>query len=831
MGFFDWIRKGIENIGKSVNQAIAGFERTTGIDIPVVGTDLSKEKKTSPKPTQPQKPSLSQQKAIEEARKYFESGGTYKPSPFKTKSKPQPQSRIETPKKKYRVVLGTTAHKRQIKEIEEQIGSPVKVVTTPEGKIAVEFESEKPVESVKVTPLEVIRKEEEEKRKTELARKIYEKTSPLEKIGLHAHTLLSGSWADYLASWIPGGKKPEDVVVSRIKEMLPGEIEKEHKIRIPVVSDISQLITGKPVEVGMKDQIGYVVESMVEQPGTEFGAWYLTGAGVGAVGGIASKSTKVASVVSKVGGVVSKVPGSRIITKITKPVVSTMVKHPRATAVALVGGTEAVKGGLMYKELKAKGVPDVEIAEQITSSVSKDLLDIAGFGLGLKHGLESTLKTTKTYEIVGRKTKEGTMRLVVGEEEGLEGVEGKILKRFTKTEKWIEPMPREEWMKAIKHGKVIKETPDYIIKEYKGYEYLISKHPTGLPTKKLDELGLIDILRVEKKDYLKLGVIKSGKYKGMEVFVRKGVGIPVEISTPEEVSGWRPTVFKGKGSKSDVLKDLAEYYRQQKLAEDLELAKKITEAQNQQLRAMEEASKQILGMSDEGISGAKEVTTSSGSLLMEPPKETGFVKLEPVAYPGSQIPEEVLTPFAIEFTETVKPTIPFIPAPVITTPTPKTTQKLEPELLTAQKIEPKTTQRQRQKQRQREKVEEKKRGEEKPFIPSPVPVEVITPKQREDLFTPLPTDTFLPPTEKITPKETLIPEEVPIETIPGIPGLPLPLLFPERPKGGVGKFKIKETEIFGFETKYEPSLLGILLGKKRKKRKVDLFTGFEIRGI
>jgi len=31
-------------------------------------------------------------------------------------------------------------------------------------------------------------------------------------------------------------------------------------------------------------------------------------------------------------------------------------------------------------------------------------------------------------------------------------------------------------------------------------------------------------------------------------------------------------------------------------------------------------------------------------------------------------------------------------------------------------------------------------------------------------------------------------------------------------------------------TKYEPSLLGILLGKKRKGKQ-KLFTGFEIRGL
>lgn len=205
--------------------------------------------------------------------------------------------------------------------------------------------------------------------------------------------------------------------------------------------------------------------------------------------------------------------------------------------------------------------------------------------------------------------------------------------------------------------------------------------------------------------------------------------------------------------------------------------------------------------------------------------------MEPVV--SKTIPEEVITPVAIEFTETIKPTIPFIPVPIIT-PTPKIDQTLKLDIITPQevreksRISQKTTQGFRQKQGGRQRQHEREGEEPTPVIPSPV--EIVIPKPEEDLLIPVITDTSTPPKEETIPKKELIPEEI-IPPLGGIPSLTLPILFPERPKGGLGKVKIKDTEIFGFETKYEPSLLGILLGKKRKRKKIDLFTGFEIRGI
>jgi len=46
----------------------------------------------------------------------------------------------------------------------------------------------------------------------------------------------------------------------------------------------------------------------------------------------------------------------------------------------------------------------------------------------------------------------------------------------------------------------------------------------------------------------------------------------------------------------------------------------------------------------------------------------------------------------------------------------------------------------------------------------------------------------------------------------------------------VSKIALEDFKMFRQVTKYEPSLLGILLGKKRKGKE-KFFTGFEIRGI
>jgi hypothetical protein len=758
MGFLDWLGQGLSQIGKAINEKIAGFEKATGIDIPFVG--IAKEeisKPPTPSPASTQAPS----KQIEQAKQYFETGKTV--NPFQ----PQPQQtqQMSIAPKTYRVELGTQPHQKQIEEIKQQVGGG-RVVATPEG-IAVEFESTSPPKEVKVTPYEEIIKQQEQEKLKQQVSEIYEKASPLEKLGLHAHAFFSEKGLEYLWSYLPGGKSPEDVVKEKMIEA----------VKTPQEKYVVQTAVG----------------SLVGSPPGIIGTSMLVGAGTGAViGKVAPTIASKVPVVAKVGQVIAE--------------------HPTATKVVTgiaLGGIETGKGAVMYKTLEAKGVQKEEIAEKIGAEVSRDVLAMVGFGYGFKYGLEKTLPKPK-LEVVGRRAEEKTLKLVAGREEGIP--EGKIAQiKIPQTEKFVEAQPTKEWMEAIKKGKIVEETPDYIIKEHKGYEYLISKKPTGLPTQKLGEEGLIDVLRVEKTGYLKLGVAKEGKYAGMEVFVRKGAGIPVTFEQPSGAEEFKPTVFKPSGKPSPILKELAESYKASKLAEDMKLAEKISGTEIQQMRAMEEATKDMLRVKP--IEETTKEVTSGGLKLLTETKETGFVPLEPV-----------VSPVALEFVP--EPTVSFI-TPALITPTliPRT-QVTKAREITKQEL----------------KVMEKT---EKSFKPKPTPIEIEKP---EDIFKPTPTiipkplkeDTIItqafkteeiitPKTEeKLTSKEISKPKPTPIET--SIPSSPLPILFPELPKGSVSKATLEDLRMFKQMTKYEPSLLGILLGKKRKGEQ-EFFTGFEIRGI
>ena len=80
MGFLEWL-------GKKVNEGIAWFERKTGVDIPFVGTDLSKERKIEPASysttisKQQVKEIEKQQKQIKELAKKISLGHQTAPSP------------------------------------------------------------------------------------------------------------------------------------------------------------------------------------------------------------------------------------------------------------------------------------------------------------------------------------------------------------------------------------------------------------------------------------------------------------------------------------------------------------------------------------------------------------------------------------------------------------------------------------------------------------------------------------------------------------------------------------------------------------------------------
>jgi len=771
MGFFDWITQGLSQIGKSINEKIATFEKKTGIDIPFLGLTKEQIQAYREAPQTPQTQSI-QTPPQPIAPGYSITTGQPVQSPQPTQLKPTT----------WTIDLGQNPHPKQIQEALNQTGG--KVVVTPQGNVTVEFQSTIP-KTVTITPKEEILKEEEHQRNIQIAEQIYEKASPLEKAGMYAHTFMSSGW-ELLGSLLPGGKTPQDIVKQQIVKSLETP-QTEYVIKEGVIGSL----TNNPIGNALVGE--------------------LVGLGAGTVIG---KATPF---------VAEKIP------QVAK-VGEFFVKHPTLTKTITYGGfagLEGLKSYQTYKTLESQGVPKEEIAEKIVGDVGRDVTLFVSIGHGFKMGLEQSLR--KEYEVIGRYGEEKTATLGYYKEPMPEGKEAKLIYQEAKT---VTPQPAEDFIKAVKEGKIVEETPGYpkfITKEYGGGQYKIIEKYTTAPVEEPKEL--VDVLRFEKSAYLQAW--KSGEegFKGAKLFSRKFIDIPVKVVTPtpseEPIAGfYKPTSPKG-----DVLKELAESYLQSKIAEDTKLAQQIAGTQIQQMRAIEEATKGILGKAtEEAGAGVKEVTTSGGQTLISIAKETPeTVEHYITVVPTPIIYREPVTAPSITPVGLI-PTIVTTPTKEELKPTPKislepTIEKIEAENL---KIIPKLE------TKEKEKITELEPITIKIEIP-PEPVKPITPIP----YTP--TIVVTPPKEEIAPKEkielaitpqkeiTPKPKETKVST-PKIKGINLPLFYPSFPKGSVSKFTIDEKQFFKQMTKYEPSLLGIMFNIKRRENK-GLFTGFEIRGI
>jgi hypothetical protein len=766
MAFFDWITQGISQVGRAVNEKIASFEKKTGIDIPFVG--LTKEQIQTSQQTPQTQPVQTPPQPIVPG--YSITSGEPIQSSQPTQLKPTT----------WTVDLGPNPHPKQIQEALSQTGG--KVVVTPQGNVTIEFQSTIP-KPITITPKEEILKEEQHQRNIQIAEQIYEKASPLEKAGMYAHTFMASGW-ELLASLLPGGKTPQDVVKQQIVKSLETPqteyVLKEGVVGSLISNPVGNILVGELVGFGAGNVIGKATPFIAER----------------------------VPQVAKVG--------------------EFFVKHPTLTKTIAYGGfagLEGLKSYQTYKKLESQGVPKEEIAEKIVADVGRDVTLFVSFGHGLKAGLEKTLK--QEYIIPYRYGEEKSATLGFYKESLPQGKEAKLIYHETKT---LTSQPTEDFIRAIKQGRIVEKTPEYIIKEYGGYYYpmIKVKGQTNIPTQELKE-GLIDVLRGEKSLYVQAW--KSGEegFRGVKLFSRKAIDIPVRVETPstsnEPIAGFYKPSTSPKG---DVLKELAESYLQSKIAEDTRLAQQIAGTQIQQMRAIQEATKNILGKATEGA-GVKEVT-SGGQALISIAKETP----ETAEYYITAVP----TPFI--YREPL--TIPITPAGLIPTivttptkeelkPTPKISLKpniveIEPENI---KIMPKLETKEKEKIFELEPTtikieitpEPAKTTTPIPYTPTRVitpPKEEITPKEKIELA--------ITPQEKITPKpkETKVPSRK-------IKGINLPLFYPSFPKGSVSKFTIDEREFFKQMTKYEPSLLGIMLNIKRRGKGKEWFTGFEIRGI
>jgi hypothetical protein len=751
MGLFSQIRHGFTQVREAVSERIARLERRTGVDIPFVG--LTREEiqasrqipQTEPTPTQPSQP-----------------------------VQPEPTT--------WKIDLGQDPHPRQIQEALRQTGG--KVVVTPQGNVTIEFQSATP-RPVIITPKEEILKEEQRQRNIQIAEQIYEKASPVEKVGMYVHTFLASGW-DLTASLLPGGKTPQDVVKQQIVKSLETP-QTEYVLREGVIGSLTSNPVGNVLLGG------------------------IVGFGAGKVIGKASPY------------VAEKIPQLARVGQF-------FVEHPRLTKTITYGafvGLEGLKSYQTYKTLESHGVPKEEIVEKIVADVGRDVTLFVSFGYGFKAGLEKTLK--QEYIIPFRYGEEKSATIGFYKEVLPQGREAKLIYHETKT---VTPQPAEDFIRAIRHGKIVEKTPQYIIKEYRGYYYPMIKveGQTNIHTQELKE-GLIDVLRGEKTAYIQAW--KSGEegFRGVKLFSRKVIDVPVRVETKSSQNEFIAGFYKPSGkTKRNVLKELAESYLQTKIAEDTKLAQKVAETQVQQMRAIEEATKNIFGKATEKAgSGVKEVK-SGGQAIISIGRET----------PKTFEYHIIAIPTPIRYTEPI--TAPIAPAglfpTIVTTPTreelkPVPRIRLEP---TMQKIE-------RENLKIMPKLETIEKEKVSELVPTAIKIEIAREPPTRIIQTPYtPTIVITPPKEVIVPrrktglamppqeKQVPRPKEPKFPT-PKIRGFGLSLFSPRFPRGSLYKLTIDERQLFKQMTKYEPSLLAIMFNIKRRGKEKKLFTGFEIRGI
>jgi hypothetical protein len=804
MGLLSTIGQKASQIGKAINEKIAGFEKATKIDIPFVGAtkeEISKAQTPSTKTPAPTPTNFTPAPASNytpaPAPAYTPVQAPYTPaspktsptSPSsasatttKTPSSAQstypglytPASGLYTPATKtYRVELGTQANLKQIEEIKRQVGGG-RVVMTETGNIAVEFESANPPKEVQITPYEEIVKQQEQEKLKQQASEIYERASPLEKIGIHAHALFSGKAPEYLWSALPGGKSPTDVAKEKLQEA----------IKTPQPQYVVETVKGAVLD----SPLGIIGTSLL-------------------IGGVVGKLATKGAV--KLSPYLSKIPGaSSAISKTSQ----TLSRHSSGlTAVATGGavGLEMTKITYMDEYLRALGVSEEAIKEKIGTEVSRDILAISGFTYGLKYGLDSGLPEESRY-IIGARVKESRTRLSTGKEEGLPDMTYSKIKIEPKTEKFIEPQPAKEWLEGAREGKIIEETPFYVIKEHKGRQFVIAREPPLISKiQPLDEKGFIDVLRVEKEGHLEAGAVRGERYAVIDIYARKGSQIPVSKQKPSTGES-EITIYKPSGRSRNTLKEMAEYYKS-KQAEEITPTKSTTET---------------LKGATEPLKGAKEVETkevSSGGLKLlteKASKETDFVETE-----------EIYSPIAFEVIS--KPSVSVVSPVMISALIPRTTKiqktreittTLSPQLIAPPELKIQKT-REITTTLSPPRIVPREPTPTTPLINVPKlitrPIETTTLKPIE--IVPTITTPKIPP--PLTPEFPRFPP-----TTPPTNFVPPPILFPEFPKGSVSKTTLEDLRTFKQMTKYEPSLLGVLLGK-RKRGGEEFFTGFEIRGI
>jgi len=562
-------------------------------------------------------------RSIEESRKYLQTGETENPfdkskkivsTPSggkivsKTEEKQKFYIRAEEfyPKVSSRTLPSIESRNRIVRpewleEIKQQTGATPTIEETPEGKI-VKFETYPSLAAqLEVTPYDVLVEKQKEKAERELAEQIYERSTPIEKIGLHVHTLFSGSWDKYLfsypSSYLLKTETPKEVVVEQIQQMFPKNIEAKHKINIPIISDITMW---KPE---MKGRAGYIVKSMVEQPGSEIGSYFLLGSAtrplVGGLGRIVTSTEK----------------GARAVTKIS----SFLSKHPtlaKSIPWATLAGIETPLRYTQYKELKAAGYSDKDITEIIGGQITKDIFLTGAFS----RGFETGFNVKRTFNVP---TEYGELKVTPsGELKSFEPYvyvgKGERLVARGSVIKWGYGEVKPKFVEFKVPEQYISTRPPkiepYNLKVYTKSEYLVGGSPTktSTPFKSLE----VEPLKIKTGEHVTL--IKEPKTPGGTYAVQKQLpGITLE----REIAGLP------KSLQEDILKAHAR---------NILVETASSEFHHQTLKGLKEFQSRIPGKKVFGKTFVLEVPTKVPEEIKPP-----YLHVKPNNYlwqPGGKVP-------------------------------------------------------------------------------------------------------------------------------------------------------------------------------------------------
>ena len=473
-----------------------------------------------------------------------------------------------------------------------------------------------------------------------------------------------------------------------------------------------------------------------------------------------------------------------------------------APAATIVGGYSIAKEGInlkhKYNVLRAKKSTPSEMVEGLGPNIARDTIAFAGFTEGYKDAVRSL---SKSFEILERDRRGGHVTIGRGKLDNPIKGSGVNTERSVETNIFTEPTPVDEWTTAVKKGETIEENNDFLIKRYHDYDYLVSKKPTGLNVKRASELknDLIDTLRGENIRTMGARGFKGDKEISIFAYKNKEVGIPIERAEKPTSDDFKILGFKGKGGNRNVLKDLSD------------MIKVVDIGDKGEIEAPKEAPFETPKEAPVETKGAVGSKAEEGLLSLGGSSEIGNtitpfaigVDVSPVEFSGLS--------FAIPGSSFSIPKL--IPKKVFSAPkskiTPKTKLKVEHAIKTSRRARSIT----RRASRKRE-------------------IEKLIPSLDQSILTGETTGTTT--SERSVTKEKkkvkkdidlLAPME--INTTFGFGKAPK-FSLPKRNR--IFKSSKVTNKLFGQELKYEPSLLGVML-KKKKKNNAKVFTGLEIRGI